>query len=408
MGKLNEDAVKALPVPENGKGPKVHYFAGAVLQGTAAPSGFGVCVTPGNSRSFVIDYRDADRRQRRYTIGQWPTWSALAAVKEARELRKRIDRGEDPLAGRRKAAAAAKETFRAIAEEYFRRDGKDLRRRSDRESALERLVYPEIGDKDIAGIKRSEIVAILDKIEDKKAGKEGNEGGPVQADRTLAYIRKIFNWHASRTDDFNSPIVSGMARTSSKERARKRILSDAELRAVWSAAGATPTPYGTMVKFILLTGARRSEAAGMSRGELSGDQWVLPARRNKTKVDLLRPLSADAFAVLPRKTGNFVFSTDGGETSVSGFSKAHRAFLTASGTSGWTLHDLRRTARTLMSRAGADPDHAERCLGHVIPGIRGVYDLWEFRDEKADVYRKLAGVIGQIIAANMTPLQRSR
>ena len=63
----------------------------------------------------------------------------------------------------------------------------------------------------------------------------------------------------------------------------------------------------------------------------------------------------------------------------------------------WTIHDLRRTARSLMSRAGVDPDHAERALGHVIPGIRGVYDVHEFREEKARAFEALAGQIDRIV-----------
>jgi integrase len=81
----------------------------------------------------------------------------------------------------------------------------------------------------------------------------------------------------------------------------------------------------------------------------------------------------------------------------------------ASGTSNWTLHDLRRTARTLMSRARVDPDHAERCLGHVIGGIRANYDVHEYEDEKAEAYRALASLIERIVdppADNVMPLKR--
>lgn len=394
MAKLNEDVVKALPVPE--RYPKVHYFAGAVLQGNTAPAGFGVCVTQNGGRSFVLDYRDAERKNRRFTIGKYPVWTAMAAVREARELRKRIDRGEDPLAERRKQEAAASETFEAIAENYLRREGKDLRTSDDRRRILERLVYPEFGSKDIAAIPRSAVVRMLDKIEDCKAGKKGNQGGPVMADRTLALVRKIFNWHASRSDDFRSPVVRGMARTSAKERARKRVLTDDEIRAVWKAAD-SGHPYARLVRFLMLTGARRMEAAAMPRSELAGDDWILPAARNKTGVDLVRPLTEAARAALPAKAGRFVFSTDGGETHFASFSKAHRAFLKASGTDGWTLHDLRRTARTLMSRAKVPSDHAERCLGHVIGGVREIYDRWEFKEEKAEAYEKLAALITQIV-----------
>src|SRR4051812_40693036 len=100
---LNEAAIRALPtLPIN----KLYPFAGAVVQGASVPRGFFVRVTKDGTRSFVMDYRIGPV-QRRYTIGRWPDWTALAAVKEARALRQRIDRGEDPLAERKDAKAAA-------------------------------------------------------------------------------------------------------------------------------------------------------------------------------------------------------------------------------------------------------------------------------------------------------------
>ena len=98
-----------------------------------------------------------------------------------------------------------------------------------------------------------------------------------------------------------------------------------------------------------------------------GPCWLLPASRNKVKVDLVRPLSAAVLAVLnarPRIDGcPYVFTY--GKRPLAAFSQCKDAFDAASGVSGWTLHDLRRTARTLMSRAGVNSDHAEQCLGHL-------------------------------------------
>ena len=385
--KLNEEVVKGLPVPETGN--KVHYFPDAVLQGAKAPRGFGVRVTAGGVRSFVMNYRIA-LRDRRYTIGQWPDWSVLDAVKEARVLRQRIDRGDDPLDDRRKQEAASENTFKAICEEFFRRDGAALRTGSERKRDLERLAYPKLGDKAIEDIRRTDVIRVLDDVAD--------NNGPVMADRLLAYIRKVMNWHATRSDEYRSPIVRGMARTSSKERARQRVLSDDELGAVWRTAEASAAPFARLVKFILLTGARRAEAAEMTWDEIDGTAWTLPAIRNKTNVDLIRPLSKQALAVLPAKgEGKFIFSLDGGHAPIRGFNEFREAFHKASHTTGWTLHDLRRTARTLLSRAGINSDIAERCLGHVIGGVRGVYDRWEFRQEKAKAYEALAGLIGRIV-----------
>jgi hypothetical protein len=393
--RLNEDIVKTLPIPEAGN--RVHYFAEAIIQGAKVPRGFGVRVTAAGVRSFVMNYTIA-RRERRYTIGQWPDWSVLRAVKEARDLRQCIDRGEDPLDGRRKQETATATTLKTIADEYLAREEKHLRSIDQRRAVLERVVFPELGAKQISDIKRSDIVRLLDKIED--------ERGPHMAHVTLAYISKLMNWHAARDDDFRTPIVRGMGRVKPKEHERDRILNDDELRAVWRAAEAFRGPFGHLVRFILLTSARRTEAAAMPWTELNGE-WTLPGARNKTKVDLVRPLSKEARAVLPAKVEGcpFVFTTDGANP-ISGFAKFKLAFDKSCGVADWRLHDLRRTARSLMSRAGVPTDHAERCLGHVMPSVRGVYDRYEYLEEKRDAFNRLAALISSIVTTY--PSNRSR
>jgi integrase len=142
--------------------------------------------------------------------------------------------------------------------------------------------------------------------------------------------------------------------------------------------------------------------------ELDGSDWTLPASRNKTKADLVRPLSAAAIAMLPEKAGSYVFSNDG-KSQISSYSKFKKRFdqavlaelrrrhPKAGPLPNWTLHDLRRTARSLMSRAGVNTDHAERCLGHIIGGVRGVYDRHAFFDEKKRAYEALAALVERIV-----------
>jgi integrase len=169
------------------------------------------------------------------------------------------------------------------------------------------------------------------------------------------------------------------------------------LRRLW-AATETPGPFPALVRFLLLTGARRSEAAELPRAEIDGADWTLPATRNKTKVDLVRPLSAVALAVIagqPR-TSSYVFAKDDGHP-LRGFSAHKKALDLASGVTGWRLHDCRRTARSLLSRAGVPSDHAEQCLGHVLPGIRATYDRHKYYPEKQRAYQALAELIGRIV-----------
>ena len=293
----------------------------------------------------------------------------------------------------RKALARNEHTFEKVAERYLCGPGKELRTVGQQRAMLKRLVYPKLGSRPIESIQRGEWAKLLGQI--------AEANGPVMADRVLATVRKIMNEHAKETDGFNTPLVRGMARTKGKERARTRILTDDELRAIWKAADATPGPFGAFVEFLLLTAARRSEAARMKRDEIDGEaDWTLPKSRNKVKVDFVRPLARPARDLLTKlphigKAG-YVFTTTG-RSGLGGFSKFKRKLDKASGVKGWTLHDLRRTARSLMSRAGISSDHAERCLGHVIGGVRGVYDRHEFHAEKKHAFETLASQIDRIL-----------
>src|ERR1700720_3386859 len=103
-GSLSEETIKRLQAPA--KGNSVTYFAGATIQGAKAPRGFGVRVTAPGARAFILNYR-LRGREHRFTIGAWPDWSALKAVREARDLRQRVDRGENPVEDRTPSPATA-------------------------------------------------------------------------------------------------------------------------------------------------------------------------------------------------------------------------------------------------------------------------------------------------------------
>jgi integrase len=330
-------------------------------------------------KSWSLHYTLGGKR-RRLTFGAYPAISLASARTRGDEAKAAIAEGRDP-------QAIASETLRAICELYMAREGAKLRTAEWRKRLLDRHVYPTLGARPIAEIKRSEIVRLLDGIE------EGS--GPAMARLTLALVRKVMNWHASRSDDFLSPVVRGMARA--QEKARDRILTDDELRKVWRTAEGCGV-YGSYLRFLLLTAARRNEASDMTWVELQGGDWTLPAARNKTKLDLLRPLSGAARRIIEGlpKAGPFVFTTNDA-TPFTSFSNSKAEFDKASGTKGWTLHDLRRTARSLMSRAGVPTDHAERCLGHVIGGVRGVYDRHEYHAEKRQAFEALAALIERIV-----------
>jgi integrase len=378
------------PLPE--KGDRVVYW-------DADPRGFGLMVTAAGRRSYVLQYR-ANGRSRRFTFK--PGLSLSAARNEARKLVGDVAKGADPLDQRRSQKSNAENTLRAIAEMYFAREGKKLRTIDERRAGYERLIFPKLGNRPIDGIKRSDIVRLLDHLED--------ERGPRAAQAALAYLSRLFVWHAGRNDDFRSPIVRGMARIKPGERARERTLSDEKLRALWRAAEAYPGPFGKFLQFALLTATRRNEAARMARAELDGGLWIIPAARMKAKAEHVVPLSTkarDLLAGIPT-TGPYVF-TIGGQRPIRGWGKFKAAIDKRSGVTGWVLHDLRRTARSLMSRAGVDADVAERCLAHTIRGVRGTYDRHSFLDEKRLAFEKLAAMVDRIVdpQPNVVPMRIS-
>jgi integrase len=372
---LTDRAIRALQPASKGKRRIVW---------DALVPGLGVRVTEKGVKTFVLVTRyPGSPNPVPRSLGIYGAISLEAARAKARDWLSLIAGGIDP---DQHAARKREQTFQAISEQYFLRKAKDHRSRAKSEATLARLVYPSFGPRPIEAINRSDIVRLLDRIED--------ERGTVMANRTLGIINRVMNFHASRSDDFRSPIVRGMARGT--EQARSRILSDDELRAIWKATADYPV-YGALLRFILLTATRRSEAGQMRWAELNGDRtWIIPAARYKTNLDHVIPLSELALSVLPERNGEFVFSKNG-QQAIGGYGRHKQAIDEASGVSEWVVHDLRRTARSLLSRAGVASDHAERCLGHVIGGVRGVYDRHEYFDEKARAFEALATQVQRIV-----------
>jgi integrase len=387
-----------------------------------APRGFGLMVTAGGARSWVIQYR-FHGTSRRMTLPRELTLDKARA--EAKKKLANVDK-TDPLEERRenRRAEQAKRdakhnTFRAVAQRFLDDpDNRELRSLADRRATFNRLVYPSIGNLPIEAITRRDVRALIEKI--------AVERGSEQANVTLAYVRRVFTWHADKDDDF---ALIRLSKLGKERKARDRVLNDNELRLLWRACEETPGPFGRYCQLLLLTMARRNEAAGLTRAELHGDSWIIPAARYKSKPkarhDFLLPLSKRAKALLDAmpvigSPHGFVF-TSNGQKPLSGFSPLKRALdqrmrklqrqddRTAPPLPRWTLHDLRRTGRTLMSRAGVNADHAERAMGHAIGGVRQVYDVWRYEPEKRAAFEQLAALIERIVnppADNVVALPR--
>jgi integrase len=375
-------------------------------------AGLRVVVFPSKRKSFIVRYRFRGL-QRKLTLGpcltehgvvepasapETDTPLSLAAARElATKALRQAKAGADPVAAKRKrreeALAAESDTLRAISEEFLRREGPGLRTIDQRRADLG-LLYVPLGRLPVDQIRRGQYTRVLDRIAD--------ERGPVRADRVLTALKRLLTWHAERSD-FVSPLGRGGRHTSVSERARSRVLNDPELGRVVKTAEAEQRkgdPFAAFVLFVLHTAARRGEAAGLRRSELTpdGQTWMIPGARYKSGRDVVIPLSAAAQKIIAAQPqlGDYVFSANGTHA-LGNFADRKGDFDKACGVSGWTIHDLRRTARTLLSRAGIGADIAEQCLGHALTGVRGTYDRHAYESEKRHAFEALAPQIERIV-----------
>ena len=404
--RLTPTAISALkpPVPKTEKQQK--HGARSWTPDPEQP-GFGVRTTSKGAKTYVLRTRlKKGGNAQRLEIGRVGEIDLADARQRARDWLKLIREGKDPRdveANQRKAQQKKDDTtVDAVLDTFVKRHASKLRSKDQVAHAFDSYVRPHLGNTSIYDVRRSDIMEMLDDVEDK--------AGPVMADRVLAHLRKAFNWQATRDDEFKSPIVRGMARTKPKELARKRTLADDEIRDVWTAldtAPDLPACFPRFVRSLLLCATRRNESAFMNAAEIEGDNWTIPAARYKNKLDHVVPLTAAAKALIGDNPKGFVFSTTDGKKGFSGFSKAKRELdaeiakrRKAEGRppmEQWQLHDLRRTARSLMSRAKVPADHAERAMGHVIGGVRETYDRWQYLDEKRQAFEALAGLVDLIL-----------
>ena len=222
------------------------------------------------------------------------------------------------------------------------------------------------------------------------------------------------NWYAARNDDYVSVIARGMRRQNPKAQARTRVLADDEIRAIWKTAELAGT-FGAIVRFALLTAQRRAKIVNLRWSDISVDGvWTVPkAAREKDSVGSVKlpPMALGIIKAQPRLGENpFVFAGRGNNC-FCGFSKSKRRLDgKLQDVAPWTIHDLRRTARSLMSRAGISSEHAERVMGHVVAGVEGVYDRHRYDDEKAAALAKLAALVDGIVNPrdNVLPLTKPR
>jgi integrase len=406
---LTDATVRNLKPPRPGDSPSQRVYLDNLERGLSLV----LVVSYGGTKTFrALTYINGKARTRK--LGTYPQMK----VKEARAAARAY--WENP---QKFAAQAAVGSFKEIADNWIKRhvEASALRSAHEIKRQLDKYVYPKWKDRPFLEIRRRDVTELLEHIADHHSRS--------QADAVLATIRGVMTWHQSRDDDYISPIVKGMKldKRKPKERQRKRILNDDEIRAVWAATDDMPV-FGPLVRLALLTGQRREKVATMQWDDLKDGVWTIAAeeREKGTAGTLKLPkLALDIIAAQPRIAHNphvFAGSARGrrrnptvrpaGPPAFNSFSQRKQELdEKLPKMPPWVLHDLRRTARSLMSRAGVRPDIAERVLGHAIPGVEGVYDRFHYDDEKADALRRLAHLIETIInppKGNVVTMTRTR
>jgi integrase len=328
-------------------------------------------------------------------LGRYP----LLKVKEAR------DRARAVLGNPQKALAQAETgSFQEVAEQFIKRyvmnPEKPLHSQREIERCLKKYVYPEWGTERFRDIKRDHVSELLDRIVEKH--------GPVQADRVLAIIRKLMNWHATRSSDYISPIVKGMNRSDPKKRQRGRVLGDGskgtdnEIRGLWKAADGDGT-FGALLKVLLLTAQRREKAVTMRWDDIADGIWSIPTEEGRKGTAGTLPLPKPVLEIIEaqaRIAGNpYVFAAGHGKGPFNSFSERKAEIdKKLAFKQPWRIHDLRRTARTLMAKCDDIlPDIAERVMGHKRQGVEPIYDRHDYTDQKAAALRSLAAKVGTIV-----------
>ncbi len=342
--------------------------------------GFGLRITDKGKKSWVLMYRIRGR-QRRLTIGSYPAFSLSEAREEARAALRDLERGNDPVEGKLAAKRKPPTLFSESVDQFIELYAKPKNRGwKETHRLLKNNVEPHFRYLSIEDVTRHHVIDVLDSVVAR--------GAPIQANRTLAALRKLYNWSMDRGLIEHNP-VNGL-KPPGKEIARDRVLTDDEIVKVWSVWDELEWPFGPMFKLLLVTGQRRSEVASMKWSDINGDTWTIPreiAKNDRTHDVPLSPLALDIINSIPRiDRRDYLFSTNGLRPA-SGFGRPKKNTDTLSGVKDWRLHDLRRTAASGMARLGVAPHVVEKILNHssgTISGVAAVYNRHGYDDEKRE------------------------
>jgi integrase len=390
---LTDTAVKRLPTPKTGKEITVDDEV----------TGFGARVTANGARSYILRYTTRAGRERTYTIGDATVWRCTDARAKARDLRRDIEDGGDPLADieAERSAPTVWELCDRFEAEHLPR--KRPRTADDYRRMLRIHVRPHFGRyTKVADVRFEDIDALHRKIT--------KAGSTYAANRTIALLSKMFSLAVRWRMRPDNP-AKGIERN--YEAKRKRYLNGDELARLTGVLAKYPDKQAAdIVRLLLLSGARRGEVLAMRWADvdLTEGVWTKLGSTTKQRTDHIVPLSAPARALLsdiaeryarehPKKPlGEYVFPGNGGQSHVVDIKRPWRHILRAAGIAGLRLHDLRHSYASQLASGGASLPLIGALLGHSNPTTTARYShLFD------DPQRAATEKVGAIIAAAGLP-----
>lgn len=363
--------------------------------------GLRIRVGKGGARTFIVRKRVAGK-PRNITLGRFgPRFGLAEARKVARTVLSDIEAGKDPGGSLQRRSRSGSATIRNLWP-AFKAEKAHLRTIREVERIFDRYIVPTLGDRMADAVTRADVTRMVDEIA---------ITSPVMARNVLAQLSSFYSWALPRLERLPANPCRDAGRPR-KPVSRDRVLSDAELQALWCIADEDNWPWGPGLKLLILTGQRRSEVFGAAWPEFSlkARLWSIPAERAKNGVAHLVPLSGAAVTVLmelPRfnssdklfpAVGNPDNPTSGVEKAVKRWRKSLAEKLGVP-VPHWRLHDIRRTVATGLQRLGVRIDVTEAVLNHVSgsrAGIVGVYQRHEYSPEKRAALDAWAGELLRI------------
>jgi integrase len=374
--------------------------------------GLYLIVQPSGTRSWAVRFR-RNGTNGKHTLGRAGEGGlTLAAARAAAAAhRHRLEErpaGVAPVAA--KSGVGSGDSVEAAAASFLELHARRKTRAGTAfatESVLNRIVLPAWRGRAIGDIRKRDVIDLVEGI--------AVSGRGCMANKTLAVVSKFFAWMVARDMLAFSP-VTGVERPH-QEKARERVLTDAEVRALWNACNGHG-PFGQALRLLLLTGARRNEVSRMEWSELDDARrvWMLPAVRAKNKQACEFPLSSQAWALIqaqPRFTGcRYVFSVDARKP-INGWDRVRRRISAKAGVAAdtWRLHDLRRTCASGMQRIGVSVPVIEKTLNHVsgtFRGIVGVYQTHDYADEVRVALQRWADRVDEIVGGKPAKVVKLR